>query len=275
MSGADKQPAGASPPELGKLLLETPLYAPVSITKDNKEYMEVLRARNFQFDAHCIYCQKSSTFKTNRSYGAGSGSSRLADPNWMFKPLAFNVQLTCQRKDHTYIYEFHFDGKILKKYGQFPSMEDIASSDIQRFRSVLGNEYFAELRRATGLASHGIGIGSFVYLRRIFERLIYTHHEEMVTQGSPVEGFATMRMDEKIGALSSVLPAALVKNKAAYGILSKGLHELDEDSCRLYFPVVRAAIIQILEQDLEARRRKKAEEDLEREIARISAQLKK
>jgi hypothetical protein len=43
----------------------------------------------------------------------------------------------------------------------------------------------------------------------------------------------------------------------------------------MYFPVVRAAIMQILEQDLETRNRRKAEEDLEREISRISSDLKK
>jgi hypothetical protein len=75
--------------------------------------------------------------------------------------------------------------------------------------------------------------------------------------------------------LAEVLPSALVRNRAIYGILSKGVHELDEHTCKMYFPVVRAAIMQILEQDLETRNRRKAEEDLEREISRISSDLKK
>jgi hypothetical protein len=65
-----------------------------------------------------------------------------------------------------------------------------------------------------------------------------------------------------------------VRNKAVYGILSKGMHELDEETCLTAFPVVRAAIIQILEQDLEARNKARAEEELEREVAKLHQRLK-
>jgi len=108
-------------------------------------------------------------------------------------------------------------------------MEDIAYADIEKYRSILGKQYFSELHRAGGLASHGIGIGAFVYLRRIFERLIFQHREEYDPGGTQIPNFATLRMDEKIEKLRSVLPAAVVRNKAAYAILSKGLHELSED----------------------------------------------
>lgn len=83
-----------------------------------------------------------------------------------------------------------------------------------------------------------------------------------------------MRMDEKIDALKAVLPPALVKNKATYTILSKGLHELDERTCQLYFPVVRSAIIRILEQDFQRREADKAEAALAFQIAEINRQLK-
>lgn len=82
-----------------------------------------------------------------------------------------------------------------------------------------------------------------------------------------------MRMDEKIGALSNDLPPTLVKNKAIYGVLSKGLHELNEQTCRKFFPVVRAAIIQMLEQDLQAKNAADSAKVLEREIQRVTAEL--
>lgn len=81
-------------------------------------------------------------------------------------------------------------------------------------------------------------------------------------------------MDEKIGALADFLPAALVKNKAVYAILSKGLHELDEATCNKYFAVVRAAILQILQQELDAKNRRASESALEREIAKIHTELR-
>jgi hypothetical protein len=81
-------------------------------------------------------------------------------------------------------------------------------------------------------------------------------------------------MDEKIDALKAVLPPLLVKNRATYAILSKGLHQLDEKQCQLYFPVVRAAIITILEQDFQKREAEKAEAALADQINEISRALK-
>jgi hypothetical protein len=195
--------------------------------------------------------------------------------------------LICQRAGHVYYYEFwtlaravrekpgkYRTERTLLKVGQFPSLEDIGASDIQKFRPVLDPADFAELHRAGGLASHGIGIGAFVYLRRTFERLIERHRDEAQLLGIKIKDFERKRMDEKIYALRRILPKTLVENRSVYGILSAGLHELDEDTCRKYFPVVRAAIVQMLEQDLRDNENKKAEEDLKRELTRINAELK-
>ena len=38
---------------------------------------------------------------------------------------------------------------------------------------ILGKQYYNELKRSIGLHSHGVGISSFVYLRRIIEKLVY------------------------------------------------------------------------------------------------------
>ncbi|WP_157629716.1 hypothetical protein [Rhizobium gallicum] len=82
-------------------------------------------------------------------------------------------------------------------------------------------------------------------------------------------------MAEKIEALKADLPQAVVKYKAAYGILSKGIHELSEDECIRYFPVLRSAIIAILEQDLQNRLKREKEQALELEMQRIMGSLGK
>ena len=91
--------------------------------------------------------------------------------------------------------------------------------------------------------------------------------------GGSIPGYDSLRMDEKVAGLASVLPSAIVKYKSAYGILSKGLHELDEDTCKRHFPVIRAAIIRILEDDLQAAQRLAAEKQLEQEMQRIRSEL--
>jgi hypothetical protein len=40
-----------------------------------------------------------------------------------------------------------------------------------------------------------------------------------------------------------------------YGILSKGLHELSEDECKTYFPVLRTAIEIILDEKIALKER--------------------
>lgn len=253
-------------PTFEGICLDLPLYSPQTVS--DTAFMETLREGNFQFDAHCVDCGRSSTFRTARQLNKGTGHHFARDANWMLQPAEIRADLICQRyTSHRYHYLFVYRAKQLTKFGQRPSLEDIAGADIRQYEKVMPEGYFSELKRAGGLASHGIGIGSFVYLRRIFEKLIAAHHAELT---APIEGFDGMRIDEKIGALRDHLPPALVENKAAYGILSTGIHELSEDACRAYFPVVRQAIITILDQDLQARTRNEQAEKLRKEIAAIA-----
>ena len=82
-------------------------------------------------------------------------------------------------------------------------------------------------------------------MRRILERLIY---QAKATAGDSIddEKFKQARMAERITMLEGYLPEVLIKNTTIYGILSKGIHELSEEDCRKYFPVVKECIYQIL-----------------------------
>lgn len=86
--------------------------------------------------------------------------------------------------------------------------------------------------------------------------------------------FDGLHMDDKIKGLASVLPPALVKHRKVYSILSIGIHGLDEETCRKYFPVVKAAILQILDQDMARKELAAAEALLESEIAAIVGEVK-
>ena len=67
--------------------------------------------------------------------------------------------------------------------------------------------------------------------------------------------FEKLRMAERIEFLKDHLPEFLVKNKKLYGILSLGIHELNEADCLGFFSVIRASTIYILDED----KRKKEE----------------
>ena len=88
------------------------------------------------------------------------------------------------------------------------------------------------------------------------------------------EEFEQARVAERIKMLQRYLPEILIKNKTIYGILSKGIHELSEEECREYFPVVKECIYQILGM-WESERRKQADEDaLSKALSSISSSIK-
>ncbi len=276
MSDSGKPEGSHNLPTIESLCLNEPLYSEF-LVKD-REYMRTLKSGDVQFDAYCVGCNKESIFIDTREHHdpipAMVGDYSVPQYRGDLDDDLILLEMKCTRRGHQSFYIFLYENSVLKKIGQYPSLEDVAGADIKKYRKILYDPYFAELHRATGLASHGIGIGAFVYLRRIFERLIQDHYQLHVGQHGEIDDFQTLRMDEKISALQENLPSALVANKATYGILSTGVHELDENTCKRYFPVVRAAIILMLEEDLKVRAAKDAESVLKEEIAQITGEIK-
>jgi hypothetical protein len=259
---------------VGDLFTVTPLYRPVPLT-DLDPLLKELQDDDLQIDCYCIWCNSESIFKRAHDRAVDLQQRLSGITNNPLQSRFTGYRMVCQRqKTHEYFFLFSVDGENFLKIGQYPSLEDVTGKELQKFRSVLDRNDYAELHRANGLASHGIGIGAFVYLRRIFERLIRAYQVEYSAKGGAISNFHELRMDEKIQTLKDVLPRAIVKNKATYGILSNGLHELDEDTCKKYFPVVRSAIILMLEQHLQAKEQEKIEKELERNIQDISSTLR-
>ena len=132
-----------------------------------------------------------------------------------------------------------------------------------------------EFSKAIGLVSHGVGIGSFVYLRRIFEHLIEEAHQEAIKNESwNEENYNKSRMDEKIVLLKDYLPDFLVKNSFIYSILSKGIHQLSEAECLKHFDAVRLGIELILDEKLERLNREAKIREAEKSISEIYSKLK-
>jgi hypothetical protein len=76
------------------------------------------------------------------------------------------------------IFDFLVQDRKLMKIGQYPSLADMALPKFQAYRKILGTNRAKELRLAIGLGAHGVGIGAFVYLRRIFEAVLEKHRRD-------------------------------------------------------------------------------------------------
>ena len=159
----------------------------------------------------------------------------------------FEVILKCKRYGTFLHYLVHaeYDNEdyehshimSISKVGQYPSVADFHISQVHKYDKVLPKDKMREFTKAIGLAANGIGIGSFVYLRRIFEHLVFEALEVAKKDKPEFDEtvFISSRMNERIQMLSGYLPDFLVENHTIYGILSKGIHELSEDVCNKHF----------------------------------------
>ena len=162
-----------------------------------------------------------------------------------------------------------------QKIGQYPTIADLEIGKYKKYSKVISKEYLRELNKAIGLSANGVGVGSFVYLRRIFETLIEKYHQKAIlTSGWNEDEYGKSRIAEKIELLKTYLPEAIVKYKKVYSIISKGIHELTEQECLKYFPIVKDAIISMLEQDYLKKENETKQSELESNIKDLVGKLK-
>lgn len=174
-------------------------------------------------------------------------------------------------ENHKLDYLVEIIGNKMIKIGQFPTYADLRNSEIEEYKKVLSEEDLAELKRAIGLYANGIGVGSYVYLRRVFEKLIEKGHQKAVEDGVSIDNFSNLSMENKVKKLKKYLPDFLVNNKQIYGIISKGIHELNEKKCVEYYPVMYEAIMMILKEWKDKIEIEKQKEQLEKEINKIGS----
>lgn len=85
---------------------------------------------------------------------------------------------------------------------------------------------------------------------------------------------AALRMEDKIQLLRAHLPEFMVENRALYGIVSKGIHELSEKECLDYYDTVKTGIELILDEQLEAEAKRTKVEKAKQAIANLAGKLK-
>ena len=268
---------------LEEFVFDVPLYQKIDATNGYNDIIEHLKAgsRQTTIDGYNPIRKKDSTFYLVKGLGNLKEIEIGIDPFSYYHDVFMEVDVKtvaflCQRYyDKITIVVFH-DPKnsILMKVGQFPSVADIHIGQVKQYDKVLEKLILKEFTKAIGLAANGVGIGSFVYLRRIFEDLIYEVLEE-AKDLIDIEAFKTQRMDEKIETLKNYLPPFIVENKQIYGILSKGIHELEEEECLAYFDCMRNSIELILNERLVQIEKKKKEEQVKKSIQEIASKIKK
>lgn len=295
-----------------KFLRDSGLYEEIEISKDNIEDLIELVRGNGKINSFCPSCGEMRVFSVAPIFYLNENEMRgdcykqyLADDfeslqktgftrtiihkdgsreekwgwkNWQCENAArlMVFTFTCAMHDSHKIDYIVLTGEYsMKKIGQFPSVADLSFPELKEYKKVLTKEDMSELRRAIGLYAQGIGVGSYVYLRRIFERIIDTAKNTAIAEGKAAEDeYAKARVDERIKLLKDYLPEMLVENPVFYSIVSKGIHELDEDTCIKFFPVLQEAIFMILRQWEQIRQENEAKARLAASISKIASSIK-
>ncbi|MFJ8458167.1 hypothetical protein ACIQ57_03445 [Lysinibacillus xylanilyticus] len=172
------------------------------------------------------------------------------------------------QKEGTYPNEF----LTLTKIGQYPSIRDLNIGNIKPYQKLL-KKYKKEYTTALELHSAGIGIGSFVYLRRIIEVLVENAFSKAVKDGKITKDeYEDEKVRERIKLLRDYLPPFIVDHTHIYKILSKGIHELDEEECNDMFPVLKKSIDFILDEEIEIQTREKDVNETSKKLGQMNSQ---
>lgn len=256
-------------PSSEEFYIKHALYHKIDASQASWSQVQAMIAANDTIDSYCPKCEEHSVFTRIQNK-----SVRIYDGYEVSFGHAFQKFQCARNHSHSLNFILYLSGEdhSLQKVGQNPSVADLNMHDVKKYSSVLSKQYFNELKKAIGLVAHGVGVGSFVYLRRIFENLIEEARIEAAKDDSfDEQAFRTARMNDKIKMLSGHLPPFLVENHQLYGILSKGVHELSEQECLDAFPVVKVGIELILDEHIVEKQRKDKIEATRKALAALSS----
>ncbi len=275
-------------PAVNEFYVSSSLYTEYNLNAEEKDEVFKIVFNMKPIDCFCIDCSAYSVFapEENRphithEYGmrVTISSSNKWDANILTDFSIFQKDYTCSRdSSHKLIFLLQLKGGKLSKIGQTPALADIAEQDIRKYKKILGDNNYHELSKAIGLFAHGVGVGSFVYLRRIIENYIikpaYESAKQRIGIGWDDNEYQKLRVKEKIALLKTDLPVFLVENPVMYSIISKGIHELDENECREYFPILKNCLEFVLT-DLKAKKEiNQKRKDMQASLNKIAGQLK-
>jgi hypothetical protein len=272
--GSEKLARGESHDEVVDACLNKPVYRVLARAAEADELALKLQYSSLTFDAYCVGCKRSATFRRVAPRRPPDVPPSLSSPLGPPPPkdivnLWQTVTAFCTRHaSHTLTFFFGLYRGGIAKVGQCPSAMDLVGAQLDRFSDVLDEADIRELRQAVMLHTHGAAIGAFVYLRRIFERLLERHHVEYVNRFGPIADYEILSVEDRVQALKDVLPPEVVDNRKVYRILSRGIHKLHEDECAVLYDVMFPAITEVLEQDIYQEQQLRNSAELRKGVAR-------
>ena len=165
---------------------------------------------------------------------------------------------------HSYILRFTVEVKdsnlksTVVKIGQYPPFDEKEKYELEKYRNLkIVSKYYIELVRSVNAYSQHMGIAAFVYLRRIYEHIVKTEYAKFPENEKNAKASFDEKM-KKVNEKINIIPHELDANKSKiYSILSKGIHEYEEDECYDMYPTMKEIIVFVLQKYLDEKEKKK------------------
>lgn len=268
---------------MSELITKQPLYHEIDITNMSKpEILDIIFYKG-SIDCFCPYCNNSSIFIKVPDREQGTKEKAMAENPYspdidekLFKESeTFQINFSCSRNNsHILNIIYKVENNTITKIGQSPSLFDIQKNDFKKYRKVLDNNY-SDLSKAILFYTYNNGVAAFTYIRRILENFFIKNAYEIKKDQPDWDDkkYKECRFKEKINLLKDLLPKTLVNNPSLYSIVSKGIHELEEEECLLYFEAVKKCIFLSLDDIIEVDNEHKSQKNNKSELSRIENKM--
>lgn len=245
---------------LVQILTTEPPYKSFDFEYDWYIYFGLIE--NLCIDAYCEKCCGEKVFDGDVTEGfqflrlstlqvtGGPPGSRHPSTEEYYKGKEYfvNITLRCAKCGEAHYYSLLFKGNTVTKIGQYPSFSKSEVQNLRKYKNLI-SKYYPELTRSVNAYSQGMGVAAFVYLRRILEYLVESKYN----------GDASWKFIEKLKEVEKteeIIPEELSTVKEEiYSVLSKGIHEYEEDECMELYLAVKYVIERMLDIELERKSR--------------------
>lgn len=269
---------------LDQIIFEAPLYTKwnnnVKVEEDGEEKIYTLdyliKTYDQRVELYCTECERNRVFAADKSiidypnHRSPHFPHRIID-----KPSLFKTFRCSQHEEHKRLYSFLVSGEEIIKVAEYPSKYDSVKNTFNSYKKILNKEQITELAKASQLESYGYPIAAMLYYRRIFEYIILQTFKESDIDGKITEDdFRSKRMEDKVDYIKDHLPEYFTENSHMYGVLSKGIHELQENECKEYLPVIKTIIYYSLDEAVDKKNKELRKIEVSKKLNEIKSKLK-
>lgn len=255
-----------------------PLYKKMQIDSDAKT-CDIFPYNDYRLELFCPTCKKRRIFCFQNSsfikiYWDHKGDQFCENvKDFLFKTDYFSIRAQADCKHNLLVIFKKVNDATIMKVGQYPSIYELNEEiNNKSFIKMLGDEYAGYYKNACSLYSFNTCIGAIIYLRRIFEKILFdTYSEHQEKLDISLDDFKKLRMEEKLKTIQNYLPDILFEQgfNVIYTKISDGVHNLSEDECQQIFPILKNAIEEILIDKLEMKEKQKRRSELSNKISNL------